>query len=112
MPDVPAQVVASAEVELSEYGEGAHDSELQEGLTTLDRLSPMQVAVVERIDALVVDAARLKRLGICEGRRVQLVKADDPLIVRVVGTRVGISAQLSPAIHVRPCRSENKSGQS
>ena len=76
---------------------------LDEKSTTLDQVPPMQVAIVQRIDAEEVDAARLKRLGICEGRQVQLVKADDPLIVRVVGTRVGISAWLAPCIHVRLC---------
>lgn len=104
-PDIPPQVGASAEEEISDEANGPSGLEQQESLTTLDRLAPMQVAAVVRIDARDVDAARLKRLGICEGRLVQLVKADDPLIVRVVGTRVGISAQLSPAIHVRPCRS-------
>ena len=70
---------------------------------TLAQLPPMRVGVVERIDAVNADAVRLKRLGICEGRLVQMVRADDPLIVRVVGTRIGISAQLAPLIHVRPC---------
>lgn len=74
-----------------------------------DDLSPLHiipagcVAVVERIDTDEVDAARIKRLGICEGRRIQLVKPGDPMIVRVVGTRVGLSARLAPHIGVRIC---------
>lgn len=48
------------------------------------------------------DAARLKQLGICVDRKVQLVKSGDPLIVRVLGTRVGISARLAHAVRVQP----------
>jgi Fe2+ transport system protein FeoA len=42
----------------------------------------------------------LKSLGICVGRRVQLAKVGDPLIVRVLGTRVGLSARLAECVVV------------
>ena len=48
------------------------------------------------------DAVRLKRMGICVGRRVRLIQAGDPLIVRVVGCRVGISRRLAASILVTP----------
>jgi Fe2+ transport system protein FeoA len=50
------------------------------------------------------DAIRLKSLGICIGRRVQAVKAGDPLIVRVMGARVGLSARLAATVVVEPLR--------
>lgn len=50
------------------------------------------------------DAIRLKSLGICVGRRVQAVKAGDPLIVRVMGARVGLSARLASTVVVEPLR--------
>jgi hypothetical protein len=37
-------------------------------------------------------------LGLCVGRRVEVVKAGDPMIVRVIGAQVGLSARL--AAHV------------
>lgn len=55
------------------------------------------------------NAVRLKRLGICEGRTVELVGQGDPMVVRIGGSRVGLSRQLaklvtveaapSPAVH-------------
>ena len=52
------------------------------------------------ISATQGDAVRLKRMGICVGRRVQLVQAGDPSIVRVVGCRVGVSRRLAECIFV------------
>jgi Fe2+ transport system protein FeoA len=46
------------------------------------------------------DAARLMAMGICVGRRVEIVQAGDPLIVRVVGARVGLSARLAAGVLV------------
>jgi hypothetical protein len=34
------------------------------------------------------------------GRRVQLVKSGDPLVVRVLGARVGLSARLAACVSV------------
>jgi Fe2+ transport system protein FeoA len=48
------------------------------------------------------DAARLKAMGLCIGRRVQVVKAGDPLIVSVVGARVGLSARLAANVLIQP----------
>ena len=63
---------------------------------------PDQVAVVASVDVPADDAARLMALGVCAGRKVQIVKQGDPLIVRVVGTRVGVSARLAEQVAVRP----------
>jgi Fe2+ transport system protein FeoA len=60
------------------------------------------VATVTDLTAVDGDAVRLKSLGICVGRRVQLVQAGDPLIVRVLGTRVGLSARLAASVAVAP----------
>ena len=77
-------------------------------LPTLDSLPlssapPDSILTVYQIDADGDDAVRLKRLGICQNRRLLLVQAGDPLIVRVVGCRVGISRRLASTILVRPC---------
>lgn len=71
---------------------------------SLNQLQAGAMAIVARIETDESDAARIKRMGICEGRRIQLVKAGDPMIIRVVGTRVGLSARLAPGILVHPCQ--------
>ncbi|NOY42067.1 MAG: ferrous iron transport protein A [Planctomycetes bacterium] len=48
------------------------------------------------------DATRLKAMGICVGRQVQLVRAGDPLIVRILGARIGLSARLAEGVSVEP----------
>lgn len=72
---------------------------------SLTRMNDLQTGVVVDVTADEADAARLKALGICQGRRIQLVKGGDPLIIRVLGTRVGISARLATGITVEPCGS-------
>jgi Fe2+ transport system protein FeoA len=37
------------------------------------------------------------------GRRVELVKSGDPLILRVFGSRLGLSASLAARVHVEVC---------
>lgn len=64
-------------------------------------------ARIARIDADPSDAARLKALGICLGRRITVVKAGDPLIVRVVGARVGLAARLAATVLVEPVASSS-----
>ena len=41
-------------------------------------------------------------LGICIGRNIEIIKAGEPIIVRVVGTRVGLSARLAAGVIVEP----------
>jgi len=62
-----------------------------------------EVLVVSQVLAVDGDATRLKRLGICEGRQLQLVQSGDPLIVRVVGCRVGVSRSLAEQVLVTSC---------
>jgi Fe2+ transport system protein FeoA len=69
-------------------------------IAALPDLAPDELARVLAVDADSDDAVRLKSLGICVGRRVQLAKGGDPLIVRVLGTRVGLSARLARCVRV------------
>ncbi len=70
---------------------------------SLNLAKPGSILRVVEIAAKHDDAIRLKRMGICEGRMVQLVQAGDPLIVGVVGCRIGVSRRLAAQIHVEPC---------
>ena len=49
------------------------------------------------------DLKRLKSMGICIGRTVEVIKCGDPLILQVYGTRVGLSARLADHVRVNPC---------
>jgi Fe2+ transport system protein FeoA len=68
----------------------------------LNALGDGALAQVVDVVAEADDAVRLKSLGVCVGRRVQLVKDGDPLIVRVLGARVGLSGRLAAGVVVRP----------
>lgn len=46
---------------------------------------------------------RLKTMGICLGRTLEVLKSGDPLIVKVYGTRIGLSARLADDIWVEGC---------
>jgi Fe2+ transport system protein FeoA len=46
---------------------------------------------------------RLKSMGLCVGRRLMLIRAGDPMIVKVLGSRIGISARLAQQVMVLPC---------
>jgi Fe2+ transport system protein FeoA len=66
-------------------------------------LPPGWCASIVAIEAPADDAARLKSLGVCVGRKVELVKAGDPLILRVLGTRIGLSGRLAEKVMVEGC---------
>ena len=69
-------------------------------LATADAGAVLEVC---RIDAGDEDAVRLKRMGICEGRQVRLLQTGDPLILLVVGCRVGLSRRLASQVQVKLC---------
>ena len=73
-------------------------------LVRLDELPARVCAVVRRVDTDDEDTNRLKTLGICLGRRVELVRVGDPLILKVFGSRLGLSASLATRVHVEICQ--------
>lgn len=70
----------------------------------LDELPVRVCAVVRRVDTDDEDTNRLKTLGICLGRRVELVRVGDPLILKIFGSRLGLSASLAARVHVEICQ--------
>jgi Fe2+ transport system protein FeoA len=73
------------------------------GEMRLTELQPQRCAVVRHIESEDEEIQRLKTLGICVGRRVELLKAGDPLIVRVFGSRLGLSAELAARVWLEVC---------
>lgn len=69
----------------------------------MDELKPRVCAVVRSIDIENAEIQRLKTLGICVGRRLEVVRTGDPLIVRVFGSRLGLSASLASRVWLEVC---------
>jgi Fe2+ transport system protein FeoA len=72
-------------------------------MVRLDELPPRVCAVVRSISTDDEDTQRLKTLGVCVGRRVELVRAGNPLILKIFGSRLGISAELAARVTVEVC---------
>ena len=56
---------------------------------------------VVSVDLAAADRERLEVMGLCSGRTLFVVKAGDPLIVRVLGSRIGLAAALAAGVRVR-----------
>jgi Fe2+ transport system protein FeoA len=57
------------------------------------------------VDGDEAEVVRLKRLGICQNRRLEVISTGNPLIVSVAGTRLGVSRSVTQYISVesQPC---------
>ncbi|WFB34886.1 FeoA family protein [Kiritimatiellota bacterium B12222] len=53
-------------------------------------------------------SSRLQSMGICLGRTLEVLKSGDPLIVKVYGTRIGLSARLAEGIRVEACQGSQR----
>jgi Fe2+ transport system protein FeoA len=79
----------------------------------LTELPPQVCGIIRDIETDDEETQRLKTLGVCSGRRVELVRGGDPLILKVFGSRLGLSATLAERVHVEicspdDCRSDEK----
>lgn len=68
-------------------------------LDTLETHCPAEVMEL-KMDAQ--DTMRMAGLGMCSGRRVQLVKKGDPMILEVCGSRIGIARSVARLVQVSP----------
>ena len=69
---------------------------------SLDQLSSSGCGLI--VDVLVEGPAlsRLMAMGVCEGQTVEVIRNGDPMIVRVVGSRVGLALDLARGVRVLP----------
>jgi Fe2+ transport system protein FeoA len=70
---------------------------------SLAGLKPHVCAVVRSIETEDEEMQRLKTLGICVGRRLEVVQSGDPFVVRVFGSCLGISASLGERVLMEIC---------
>ena len=57
---------------------------------------------ISLVYATTLDLERLEVMGLCAGRVVHVAKSGDPMIVRVLGTRIGLARTLARDIYVEP----------
>lgn len=69
----------------------------------LDELASQTDAVVRHIDPECEDLDRLQTLGVCRGRKVRVIKIGDPLIIKIYGSRIGLSASLAAHVWLEKC---------
>ncbi len=82
----------------------AHDNIIT---VTLKELKPYQCGIVHSVNAQEGEIERLMAMGVCSGRKVELVQQGDPFILRVYGTRIGVSARLATHILVNVCHEDH-----
>lgn len=71
----------------------------------LDALAVGQCGLIHDLDMGNNDDKHLRSLGICPGRRVWMVRRGDPMVLRVMGTRLGLAAELANKVTVEVCAS-------
>lgn len=69
----------------------------------LDAMRGGHCAQVQSVDASSADILRLMSFGVCAGQHIAVIQQGDPMIIEVLGTRVGISARLANHVSVEPC---------
>ena len=80
--------------------ESSHTMKDTASCINLMQLQPRCWATITDVCTDPCDAARLMGLGICAGRRVQMLKGGDPLILQVYNSRIGLSARLARHVQV------------
>ena len=73
------------------------------GLVRLDHVPARVCGMVAFLSAADEDVARLKAMGVCLGRRVEVLQSGDPLIVRAFGSRIGVSARIARHVFLDMC---------
>ena len=69
----------------------------------LDEMAVHQHCVVHDIEAPDDEMERLMSMGVCRGRAITLIQRGDPLILKVFGSRLGVSARLARRVLVNCC---------
>jgi len=67
---------------------------------SLEALSVAMTARIVGVSAPGEERTRLEAMGLCAGRLVEVVKAGDPMIIRVLGTRIGLAAALAARVRI------------
>ena len=69
----------------------------------LDELPSATFGIVQHIDSGDAALRRLMAMGLCVGRKIKVVRQGHPLIVQLLGARIGVSERLARQIIVERC---------
>ena len=72
----------------------------------LDEFRTGQCATICEVRADDREAGQLMAMGVCVGRTVVVLRRGDPLIVKVLGSRIGVSSRLASRVRIVPCHGE------
>lgn len=84
----------------------AGDPAVADGSIRLIKLAELHVGqcgLVHDLDLGGGDDNRMRTLGICPGRRVWMARRGDPMVLKVMGTRLGLAAELAMKVTVEIC---------
>ena len=73
-------------------------------LEKLSNIDAHVCAIVRAIDVEDEDTARLKTLGLCVGRQIEVTRRGDPMVVKIFGSRLGVARTLLDRIRVEVCQ--------
>lgn len=68
----------------------------------LDQMKAGTRCTVESIESSEIAIQRLMAMGLCVGREIGIIRHGNPLIVELLGARIGISARVARHIMVGP----------
>ena len=91
--DTPTTRIPSSEESIGQPTDWLH----------IDALQPGHCGLVASVEAGDREVERLKSMGVCVGRRLMLIRSGDPMIVKVLGSRIGISARLARQVMILRC---------
>ena len=69
----------------------------------LNELPSGSRAVVQHIEPAGEAMQRLMAMGLCVGRELEVVRQGNPLILRLLGARIGVSSRLARHVIVERC---------
>mgnify|MGYP001157875117 CR=1 FL=1 len=73
------------------------------GLTRLDHVPVRACGMVGFLTAPDDEVVRLKAMGVCVGRRIEVIQQGDPLIIRAFGSRIGVSIRVARHVFLDLC---------
>ena len=66
----------------------------------LTQLKPGQCAIIESIEDGNGSKQRLEIMGLCPGHRICMIRRGDPLIIRVLGSHLGLASDIAARVNV------------
>ena len=66
----------------------------------LDQMTAGTRGTVDSIESGDIAIQQLMAMGLCVGRQIEIIRHGNPLIIRLLGARVGVSARIARHITV------------